>query len=450
MADHDSVDVVVVGAGPAGAVCAYDLVRAGLRVALVEQAALPRYKPCGGGITWKTAQWLPFSIAPVAERTVYGLTVSYRLNRPRTYYADRPLGYTVQRDRFDHYLVQQAQVAGVTVFAEEPVVRVAAGTTGSGVHVQTARRQLHARVLVGADGAKGVVVRCLGLQPVTLRWVALEYEVRLNPADAGGSPPGGSARRGNAQGESSPGGSSPGGSSPGEGAQGARAPDVSVGAGLPLDTLALDFRSSAAEDLAYAWAFPKATLLSVGAAGGTTAGGAIQAYGAAYFRRLGLHERDVVRRVGHTLPCRLAPTPLVCGDALLVGDAAGMVEPFTGEGIAYAVKSGRIAAATIGQYLAGHLDNLAAYQSQVDADVLPDLRRAYALAQLARAWPALCYHAFVALPPFREVVYGLMRGERRFRQPTTKLRPLTPLLQRLEWPAQRTAVMARQRQSARP
>ena len=101
MAAQNGFDVVVVGAGPAGAVCAFDLARGGARVALVEQATLPRYKPCGGGITWKTVRWLPFPVTPVVERAVHGLTVSYRLGTGHSFYADRLLGYTVMRDRFD-------------------------------------------------------------------------------------------------------------------------------------------------------------------------------------------------------------------------------------------------------------------------------------------------------------------------------------------------------------
>jgi geranylgeranyl reductase family protein len=402
-------DVVVAGAGPAGAMCAHDLARGGARVALLEQATLPRYKPCGGGITWKTVRWLPWSIEPVVEREVRGLTVSYRLSGMRTFYANTPLAYTVMRDRFDHYLVEQAQAAGAVVLDGEAVTQVTPQPDGAGVHVATRRRELRARVLVGADGAKGIVARSLGLQPATLRWVAMEYEIGLGaPSTSGVLPPNGSV-------------------SP-----------------IPLDTLLLDFHSSAADDLAYAWAFPKGALLSVGAAGGTHAGGAIKRYAEAYVRQLGLHERNAVRRVGHTLPCRLTPTPLVRGPALLVGDAAGMVEPFTGEGIAYAVKSGRLAAETVGAYLAGRARSLAGYQQRIDAEVLPDLRRAYALARLARHLPRLTYLAFVHLPRYRAIVYGLIRGERHFRQATRALRPLEPLLHALEPRAARaTGVLSR-------
>jgi flavin-dependent dehydrogenase len=117
---------------------------------------------------------------------------------------------------------------------------------------------------------------------------------------------------------------------------------------------------------------------------------------------------------------------------VLAGDAAGMVEPFTGEGIGYALQSGCIAAEVLLQHLDGHLPDMQAYQRRVDAEILPELRRAYALARVARRVPRLTYLAFVHLPRFRNLVYGLMRGERSFGCASPKLRPVEPLLRRLE------------------
>ena len=383
---HD-MDVIVVGGGPAGALCAYELARGGVRVAVVEQAALPRYKPCGGGLTWKAARRLPFPIQRVVEREIRGLTLSYRLGETRSFYAARPLGYTVMRDRFDHYLIQQAHTAGARIFDGEAVVAVEHAP--GGVRVVTRGRTLHARALVGADGAKGVVARQVGLNPITLRGVAIESEVRL----------------------------------------GATVADARA---IPLNTLGLDFYNSAEDQLDYAWVFPKAHVLSVGAAGHERAGGAIKDYWQAYFQGRGLRPEDVVRTIGHTLPCRLTRAPLVAGRVVLAGDAAGMVEPFTGEGIGYALQSGCIAAEVLLQHLDGHLPDMQAYQRRVDAEILPELRRAYALARVARRVPRLTYLAFVHLPRFRNLVYGLMRGERSFGCASPKLRPVEPLLRRLE------------------
>lgn len=379
-------DVIVAGAGPAGAFCAYLLARRGARVALVEQAKLPRYKPCGGGVTWKAARLLPFDIRPVVEREIQGLALSYRAGPVRRFQAGQTLCYTVMRDRFDCFLVEQAVAAGALLFDGQAVMALDAGAAG--VRVVTSELSLTARALVGADGAKGIVARAVGLRPASMRYVAMECELRLEPY---------------------------------------------LGR-VPLDTLTLDFVCDAARDLEYAWVFPKAGLLSVGVAGGERAGGAIRAYVRRYFAAQGFRQEDAVRVAGHTLPCRLAPTLLVAGRVLLAGDAAGLVEPFTGEGIAYALKSARIAAEVLLEALDGRLPDLRAYQRRIDVEILPDLRRAYVFSRLARRIPRLTYLTFVHVPRFRRLVYGLLRGERSFRAPTAKLRPFEPLLRRLEPP----------------
>src|SRR5438552_907149 len=68
-------DAIVVGAGPGGATAAYDLARAGVCTLLIEKQKLPRYKTCGGGITYKAAQALPFDFSPVIERTLYKIGI---------------------------------------------------------------------------------------------------------------------------------------------------------------------------------------------------------------------------------------------------------------------------------------------------------------------------------------------------------------------------------------
>src|SRR5499427_9956857 len=79
-----AVDVTVVGAGPAGALLAYLLVTRGLKVVLVEKARLPRVKPCGGGLNWKTVALLPFTIDTVVERIVSRVVFTQNLRRPFT------------------------------------------------------------------------------------------------------------------------------------------------------------------------------------------------------------------------------------------------------------------------------------------------------------------------------------------------------------------------------
>ena len=77
-----SYDVIVVGAGPAGATLAYELARKGIEVLLLEKEELPRYKCCAGGVTSKVAELLDFDISELAEDVIYEFSFTYNLGSP--------------------------------------------------------------------------------------------------------------------------------------------------------------------------------------------------------------------------------------------------------------------------------------------------------------------------------------------------------------------------------
>ena len=108
-------DIVVIGAGPAGSMLAYDLASRGVDVLLVEKHRLPRYKPCGGGLTRRSLDLLPFEMNGILEDRV--TTARLHLNgttisEERT--SDPMIGM-VMRDTFDHFMVQRAVDAGAVL-----------------------------------------------------------------------------------------------------------------------------------------------------------------------------------------------------------------------------------------------------------------------------------------------------------------------------------------------
>src|SRR5690242_21465125 len=112
MASHD---VAIIGGGPAGSTAAYHLATAGASVLLLDKAAFPRDKPCGGGVTGRAARQLPFSIAPVVEDVVDRMECGLRYGNHVTRRAGTPLAYMTQRRRLDHFLLQKAAEAGAEV-----------------------------------------------------------------------------------------------------------------------------------------------------------------------------------------------------------------------------------------------------------------------------------------------------------------------------------------------
>lgn len=325
------LDVVVVGGGPAGATVARGLARGGASVALLEKERLPRYKSCAGGIPVRTERLLDFSIAPVVEDTVTGLEITHLGRRGFRRDAGVPIARMVMRDRFDRLLVEQAAAAGVHV---RPGCRVrSVSRVADGFAVETPDGALRCAFVVGADGANSRVARDLDLGLGMYENVALEAEI-LAPADA--------LRRW----------------------QGSINLDVGY------------------RPWGYAWLFPKAERLSVGLVLPEGGGGQLRDDLVRYIERLGLTGARIERLVGHKIPARRGDETIAAEGALLVGDAAGLTDEFTEEGIYYAVQSGLIAA----RHLLRARDRgwrwLGAYQRAIDREVMPELRAARIVARL--------------------------------------------------------------------
>lgn len=366
-------DVIVVGAGPSGATAAHELARAGARTLLIEKAKLPRYKTCGGGVTYKAARALPFDIESVIERSLYKVDFSWRTARPYVVQSIEPLVYMVQRSRFDNLLTEKAAQVGTTVMDETALQSIEMDEHG--VTANTSRGNFSASYLVGADGATGKVARQLGLMADRYALAALESEVEIE-ADA---------------------------------------------MDYWHDKLGLDLGELKAS---YGWVFPKGDHLSVGVGGLPL----IEEYGSRLKRYDEKHTaarvpgfaiKRVIRSHGYLLPCRRPGAPVQKGRAMLVGDAAGLVEAFTGEGIYWAIRSGQLAAKSIVKGGA-ELD----YSQRLQSALMPDLLAARRWMSVYVRMPRACYALPKRAPIFWGAVCRIVRGERRFRDIGKRLGPL--------------------------
>ncbi len=173
-------DVTVIGAGPAGALLAYLLAAHGLQVVLVEKASLPRVKPCGGGLNWKTVTLLPFAIDAVVERVVSRVLFTQHLRQPFTRTASQPLVTLVTRSIFDHLLVQKAAAAGAHVYDACHITRLEAHPHG--IAIQGTGLSWHSRYVAFADGAKGILRRQLGFAASAPHDMGLDMDVEADPA----------------------------------------------------------------------------------------------------------------------------------------------------------------------------------------------------------------------------------------------------------------------------
>jgi flavin-dependent dehydrogenase len=380
-------DVIVVGAGPAGSATAAYLARAGVDVLVLEKAIFPREKVCGDGLTPRGVKALVGMGVPIDERDGWvrnkGLRIiggGVRLELPWPELSSYP-GYGLVRTRldFDEILARTAQKAGARLLegmtVTGPVLDDAGRLTGV-----TARPTVLAR---GDDPA----------EPPDRRSAPQPPDPRSTPlAGEGGRAEGVSRRAGDSRGGS--GGSPPGPAEP-ERTYRARvivAADgnssrLSLAMGLskrddrPLGVAVRTYYTSPrhADDYLESWLdlWDGQRLLPgygwiFGMGDGTSNVGLGLLNTSASFGNVDY--RDLLRRWlagmpaewgyveenrtqpvrGAALPMGFNRTPHYTRGLLLVGDAGGMVNPFNGEGIAYALESGELAARVIAQALAGY------------------------------------------------------------------------------------------------
>ena len=177
-------DVVIVGAGAAGAAAAAHLSRGGHDVVLLERDAEPRIKPCGGGMAASVQQWFPFSLEPAVEQVVRQVDFSWCLGDPvvAELPGEAPF-WIVRRERLDQLLTDQAKQAGAECCVGTTVADISRGNDHWSVTAADGRRW-RARSVVIADGSESPWPQRLGLgakrvQTATTMSVRLEGQGKL-------------------------------------------------------------------------------------------------------------------------------------------------------------------------------------------------------------------------------------------------------------------------------
>lgn len=353
-------DCVIVGAGPAGGTAAYHLAKRGRSVVVLEKATLPRYKPCGGGVSPAIAQWFDFDFSPAVSLKTNQLRYTWKLGDPVETEVDlsEPI-WLVRREVFDHFLIQQAQAQGAELREGTEVTGIS--FQSNHWQVKTVTEPVRARYLIAADGAKGPLAAWLGFKP---RKPRLATAIEINSSVAAAPAP------------------------------------VHFEFGLVKN--------------GYIWNFPKADGYSIGV--GTLRGGepknftkVLQDYVQAYNVDL-----NTCQQYDHALCLWEGPQTLHTQQALLAGEAARVADPFTAEGIRPAMFTGVKAAAAIDAALGGDLSALERYTQQVNEEWGSEMAWAQRLAGIFYRIPGVIYRTVVKQDGTTQRMAEILCGEVRY------------------------------------
>lgn len=336
-----TTDILIVGGGPAGSTLARRVASAGREVTLIERACFPRHKPCGGGLSGHAIAALELDISEVVECDVEQLVVAGgwtgRLEVPVEKRCQ-----VVERKTFDHFLLRQAETSGATILEGCGLTDIQSSPTG--FRVTTNRGRIETRILCACDGATSRTARALGLAPTSPPSIALEAIAH---------------------------------------------PATRVTADAIFDFTAIPG--------GYGWLFPRRDCWALGVATAHAIAPQLRNHLMRMIGRLPeSRDAEIGEIRGGLLPVFHAPREVYARDnAYLLGDAAGLVDKFSGEGLQYAILSANLAAAAI----LG--DGCRQYEAAIRHQILPELELAARWANMVCKIPPAAFGAIMTTPVYR-------------------------------------------------
>ncbi|HJX31821.1 MAG TPA: geranylgeranyl reductase family protein [Thermodesulfobacteriota bacterium] len=349
-------DLIVVGGGPSGSSAGRRAAQLGLHTLLIEKEYFPRYKACGGAVSEQAMSYLDFKIPEdIQEKNIYGARVHFKgqvLERHKDY----RIATTINRSILDELLLRKAKEPGAVIIEGQKVTRFI--EKNNHVEVYTKQNFFKAKYLIISEGAHG----------------SLKYSVRpKDTKDEYG---------------------------------------ICVVAEIEEDSHTIDHYLFNAIDIhfgvanfGYGWIFPHKKHFSVGIGGIAKDLHKPKKVMAEFLKANGFDGNYALKV--HLLPVGGIKRKLGKSRVLLSGDSGGFVDSFYGEGIAYAIRSGQLAADAVSLTLHNKIDLVKKYESLCNKEFLHNLKYSYYLSWLMHRFPNIFFKIFtqheIAIDRYLEV-----------------------------------------------
>jgi geranylgeranyl reductase family protein len=340
-------DVIIVGGGPSGASAGRRAGKLGLNTLLLEKEEFPRYKPCGGGLSDHAISYLDFELpGEFIEWEITGAKVLFKGQLIEAH-KDYRLSVIVSRYMFDNLLLEKAKETGIEVHTGEKAL--CCREMSECIQVETNRGTYRAKFAIVAEGAQGLIKTCV--RPVDTKeeyGICMVTEV---PADE-------------------------------------REIEERLG-----KTIELHFGVAGG---GYGWVFPHKTYYSVGIGGVVKDLPHPKEAMLEFLKDNGFSGNYKLH--GHKIPWGGFKRRVAGSRVLLSGDAAGFVDSFSGEGLAYAISSGQFAAEVIGGIClcGGKIKDLNKYESLCQAEFGTHLKYSLLFSKVMHRFPDRTFKIFTS------------------------------------------------------
>ena len=333
-------DLIIVGGGPAGSSAGRRAGIKGLHTLLIEKEVFPRYKACGGALSERALSYLDFPLPlSVREREIFGVRFRFKESVIEDYHAS-PIATMVTRSILDNYLLEKGKETGIEIKVGEKVIDYK--EKDDLVEIVTNENVYKSKFVIIGEGSQGKLKQKIRASDAKGEYgvcIVADVEEHIEKIDQ----------------------------------------SLFNIMEIHFDVL----------NMGYGWIFPHKNYYSVGI--GAFADKIVnpQRIMKAFLKTNGFN--GTYRLRGHTIPAGGITRNVVSPRVVLVGDAAGFVDPFAGEGIAYAIRSGQIAAEVIAESIRDndHSALLRQYESICQREFADDFKYALLSVKMMNRFPNL-------------------------------------------------------------